>query len=52
MYSVFCAIGIFFVIFIVPETKGHELENIQKLFTKKSNDASQDKENSINVTKF
>ncbi|XP_076234757.1 facilitated trehalose transporter Tret1 [Calliopsis andreniformis] len=30
LYSVICAIGIFFVYFIVPETKGKSLEQIQR----------------------
>ncbi|XP_058117297.1 facilitated trehalose transporter Tret1-2 homolog [Anopheles ziemanni] len=32
MYSVLCALGVVFVITCVPETKGRELESIQKLF--------------------
>lgn len=36
MYSVFCAIAIFFVIFVVPETKGRDLESIAQLFAKNS----------------
>lgn len=34
MYSVFCAIAIFYVVIIVPETKGRDLESIAKLFVK------------------
>lgn len=34
MYSVFCAIAIFYVVFVVPETKGRDLESIAKLFVK------------------
>lgn len=34
MYSVFCAVAIFFVIFVVPETKGRDLDSIAKLFIK------------------
>lgn len=32
MYSVLCAVGVFFVIFCVPETKGRDTEDIAKLF--------------------
>lgn len=32
MYSVFCALAIIFVIFVVPETKGRDLDDIAKLF--------------------
>ncbi|XP_058054248.1 facilitated trehalose transporter Tret1-2 homolog [Anopheles bellator] len=35
MYSVLCALGVVFVITCVPETKGRELESIQKLFERK-----------------
>lgn len=35
MYSILCAFGVLFVIFVVPETKGRELEKIQELFMKK-----------------
>ena len=35
MYSIFCAFGVLFVIFIVPETKGHHLDDIHKLFVRK-----------------
>lgn len=35
MYSVFCALGVLFVIFLVPETKGKELESIASLFIRK-----------------
>lgn len=38
MYSFFCGLAIIFVVFIVPETKGRDLENIQKLFANKSID--------------
>lgn len=34
MYSVFCAFALIFVIFVVPETKGRDLEDIAKLFIK------------------
>lgn len=34
MYSIFCALALFFVIFVVPETKGRDLEDISRLFTK------------------
>uniref|UniRef100_A0AAG5DKF2 Facilitated trehalose transporter Tret1 n=1 Tax=Anopheles atroparvus TaxID=41427 RepID=A0AAG5DKF2_ANOAO len=36
MYSVLCALGVVFVITCVPETKGRELESIQKLFERPS----------------
>lgn len=35
MYSGFCAFGVIFVIFFVPETKGRDLNSIAKLFAKK-----------------
>ncbi|XP_055320158.1 facilitated trehalose transporter Tret1-like [Sitodiplosis mosellana] len=34
MYSVFCALAFIFVIFVVPETKGKDLDDIAKLFVK------------------
>ncbi|XP_031622593.1 facilitated trehalose transporter Tret1-like [Contarinia nasturtii] len=34
MYSVFCALALIFVIFVVPETKGRDLDDIAKLFVK------------------
>lgn len=34
MYSVFCALALIFVIFLVPETKGRDLDDIAKLFVK------------------
>lgn len=34
MYSGFCGIGVIFVIFCVPETKGRELESMAKVFRK------------------
>lgn len=41
MYSVFCALATIFVMLVVPETKGRDLDSIAKLFVKNSN-ASQD----------
>lgn len=41
MYSVFCAIAAIFVVMVVPETKGRDLDSIAKLFVKNSSDASQ-----------
>lgn len=35
MYSIFCALGVVFVIFFVPETKGKELDSIASLFIRK-----------------
>ena len=35
LYSIFCAIGVVFVIIVVPETKGLDLETMHKLFEKK-----------------
>lgn len=35
MYSVFCACAAVFVVMVVPETKGYDLESIAKLFVKK-----------------
>lgn len=40
MYSVFSALALFFVIFVVPETKGRDLEDIAKLFVKKRRSVS------------
>lgn len=40
MYSVFCAVAAVFVVMVVPETKGRDLDSIAKLFAKNS-DASQ-----------
>lgn len=34
MYSIFCALAVVFVIFVVPETKGRDLDDIAKLFIK------------------
>ena len=34
MYGVFCALGVLFVTFVVPETKGHHLDEIHNLFKK------------------
>lgn len=34
MYSVFCALAVIFVISVVPETKGRDLDDIAKLFVK------------------
>lgn len=34
MYSAFCAFGVVFVIFCVPETKGRELDNMALVFRK------------------
>lgn len=34
MYSIFCGLALIFVIFVVPETKGRDLEDIAKLFVK------------------
>lgn len=36
LYSVLCLVGVFFVLFCVPETKGRNLEDIAQLFAKKS----------------
>lgn len=35
MYSIFCAFALIFVIFVVPETKGCDLDDVAKLFIKK-----------------
>lgn len=40
MYSVFCAVAIFFVVCVVPETKGRDLDSIAKLFVKETPKAS------------
>ena len=34
MYSLFCAFAVIFVITVVPETKGRNLDDIAKLFVK------------------
>lgn len=34
MYSIFCLIAVVFVIAVVPETKGRDLDDIAKLFVK------------------
>lgn len=49
MYSFFCALGIFFVIFVVPETKGRDLENIQKLFAVKDTKSGIEKKSTLNL---
>lgn len=49
MYSVFCAIAVIFVIFVVPETKGRDLEDIAKLFVKNRRQSMQT--NSVTTTK-
>lgn len=36
MYSICCACGVIFVIAVVPETKGRDLDSIAKLFVKNS----------------
>lgn len=41
MYSVFCALAVFFVIFVVPETKGKDLDSIAKLFAKNRQESTQ-----------
>ncbi|XP_063695878.1 facilitated trehalose transporter Tret1-like [Culicoides brevitarsis] len=35
MYSIFCALGVFFVIFLVPETKGEDLDSIANKFIRR-----------------
>lgn len=49
MYSGLCLIGIIFVITVVPETKGRDLDSIEKLFQKKSKTQSEipDEENTV-----
>lgn len=34
MYAVFCALGVVFVVFCVPETKGRELDSMALVFRK------------------
>lgn len=41
MYSIFCAFAVIFVITVVPETKGHTLDEISKLFVKNSHEPIQ-----------
>lgn len=40
MYSILCAVGVVFVITVVPETKGRDLESIHKLFEKQGSKGS------------
>lgn len=40
MYSVFCALAVIFVIGVVPETKGRDLDDIAKLFVKNRRQSS------------
>lgn len=49
MYSIFCAIAVFFVVIVVPETKGRNLDDIAKLFIKNSDLMLDVKEKSSNV---
>jgi len=35
VFTFMAVVNLFFVIFLVPETKGHSLEDIQKIFLKK-----------------
>lgn len=39
MYAVFCACAVFFVIGLVPETKGRDLDEIAMLFAKNRRDS-------------
>lgn len=39
MYAIFCAVAAVFVVTMVPETKGRDLETIAKLFVKKRSEA-------------
>lgn len=47
MYSAFCALAVIFVIFVVPETKGRDLEDIAKLFVKNRRASQQSNSPSI-----
>lgn len=49
MYSVFCGLAIIFVIFLVPETKGRDLDEIAKLFVKNRRQSVQS--SSVDATK-
>lgn len=40
LYAMLCSLGVIFVIFCVPETKGKSLESIALLFAKKAKPAS------------
>lgn len=42
MYSIFCAFAVLFVVTVVPETKGRNLEDIAKMFTKTGSDSTLD----------
>lgn len=47
MYSSFCALAVIFVIFVVPETKGRDLDDIAKLFVKNRRASQQSNSPSI-----
>lgn len=49
MYSAFCVVAVIFVIFVVPETKGRDLDDIAKLFVK--NRRQSQHSNSVTVAK-
>lgn len=48
MYSVFCALALIFVVFIVPETRGKDLDDIAKLFVKNRRQSQQSNSGAIN----
>lgn len=50
MYSVFCGLAVIFVIFVVPETKGRDLDDIAKLFVKNRRQSVQS--SSVDATKY
>lgn len=47
MYSILCAVGVAFVIAVVPETKGRDLETIHKLFEKRPSSASASRNDNV-----
>lgn len=48
MYSVFCALALIFVVFVVPETKGRDLDDIAKLFVKNRRQSVQSNSGAVN----
>lgn len=49
IYSGFCLLGVIFVITIVPETKGKDLDSIEKLFQKKNKEMEVQSSNTQNI---
>lgn len=49
IYSGFCLLGVIFVITIVPETKGKDLDSIEKLFKTKNKEMKVQSSNNKNI---